>query len=234
MRGILQYADAAMRAYGNPKLLAIAASVNGEDFVPFSEAYVFKAPGQGAALAWHQDGMTHWDSPEFGPNTHGFNFMTQLYPSTAENGVWFVPGSHRRGKVDIPALIDAAGGNFLPDAVPLVCDAGDVAISNRQTLHGSFPNITNDWRVTINMGFFPHDSVIGVTSPTQRGPVTFGEAHVSKRAAMIGYAIDARRQRYPDETPFIYQPHQQSGATYRWSEDLRRSVHGYHEDDINI
>ena len=35
-----------------------------------------------------QDGGTHWDweRPE-----HGFNFMCQLYTSTAENGVWAVP-----------------------------------------------------------------------------------------------------------------------------------------------
>jgi hypothetical protein len=234
MRGILQYADAALRAYGNPKLLATAATLIGDDFAPFSEAYVIKEPGRGSAFAWHQDGMTHWESPKFTPHTHGFSFMTQLYPSTAENGVWFLPGTHRTGKVDIPAMIDAAGGNLIPDAVPLVCDPGDVAISNRQTLHGSFPNMTKDWRVTLNMGFFPYDSVIGVTSPTQLGPVTFDDAHVRKRAELIGYAIDARRQYYPDETPYIYKPHQKRGETFRWNEDARPAIRAYHERDISI
>ena len=34
---------------------------------------------------------------------------------------------------------------------------------------------------------------------------------------MIGYAIDARRQRFPDETPYTYRPHADSGETCRWT-----------------
>ena len=30
---------------------------------------------------------------------------------------------------------------------------------------------------------------------------------------MIGYAIDARRQRFPDETPYTYRPHADSGES---------------------
>ena len=51
-----------------------------------------------------------------------------------------MPGSHRIGKVDIKAMVEAAGSDRLPDAVPLVCAPGDVAITNRQCVHGSFAN----------------------------------------------------------------------------------------------
>ena len=39
---------------------------------------------------------------------------------------------------------------------------GDVAITNRQALHGSFANTSQDWRVTINFGFHRRRSVLGV------------------------------------------------------------------------
>lgn len=43
-----------------------------------------------------------------------------------------MPGSHRQGKLDIAALVKRAGSERLPDAVPLICAAGGVAICNRQ------------------------------------------------------------------------------------------------------
>ena len=80
--GSLQFSEAALRVYGHPGLLAVAAAVNGDDFVPFNEALFIKEPGRGASVAWHQDGVTHWDSPELDQGTHGFNFMAQLYGCT--------------------------------------------------------------------------------------------------------------------------------------------------------
>ena len=71
--GSLQFSDAALRVYGHPKLLGVAAAVNGEDFVPFNEAMFIKEPGRGASVAWHQDGVTHWDSPDWDEGSHGFN-----------------------------------------------------------------------------------------------------------------------------------------------------------------
>ena len=69
------------------------------------------------------------------------------------NGVWVVPGSHKLGKIDIAALAAEAGSERLPEAVPMICKPGDVAITNRQALHGSFANTSKDWRVTVNFGF---------------------------------------------------------------------------------
>ena len=79
----------------------MAAAVNGEDFLPFSDALFIKEPGKGASVAWHQDGTTHWDSPTWDQGTHGFNFMAQLYGCTPANGVWVVPGTHKVGHIDI-------------------------------------------------------------------------------------------------------------------------------------
>jgi hypothetical protein len=112
--GSLQFSQAALRLYGHPQLLAVAAAVNGQDFVPFNEAIFIKEPGLGASVAWHQDGLTHWDSPDWDQGSHGFNFMAQLYGCTPANGVWVVPGSHKLGKADIRAIAQARGRTGCP------------------------------------------------------------------------------------------------------------------------
>jgi ectoine hydroxylase-related dioxygenase (phytanoyl-CoA dioxygenase family) len=234
IRGPRQFSDAVLRAYAHPGLLAVTEAINGDDFVPFSEGFVVKQPGAGAAFAWHQDGMTHWDHPEWDPQIHGFNFMIQLYGSTAANGVWFVPGSHRRGKLDIHDVVSAAGGNLLPDAVPLVCNPGDVAISNRQILHGSFANTSSDLRVSLNFGFHRRSAIIGVKGKGLQAETAYDAEFVRKRSEMIGYAIDARRQYYPGQAHYVYQPHARSDETYQWSEAARPGIEAYYTRDLNI
>jgi hypothetical protein len=41
---------------------------------------------------------------------------------------------------------------------------------------------------------------------------------------MIPIGIDARRQRFPDETPYHYAPLADELEANRWNEDTRRSV----------
>lgn len=235
MLGTLQHSEALLRTYGHPDLLAIAAVVNGDDFVPFADAMFIKAPGLGASVAWHQDGITHWDSPHWDQGSHGFNFMGQLYGCTPANGVWVVPGSHKLGRVDITARVEEAGSERLPDAVPMVCAPGDFVISNRQLLHGSFANTSNDWRVTINMGFHRRASVLGVHGGgLHAAPAVYDDDHIRERSRVIGYAIDARRKRFPDESPFVYRPHVLAGESYRWDAAAKATMHDYNLLDMSI
>jgi hypothetical protein len=233
--GSLQFSEAALRVYGHPQLLAVAAAVNGEDFVPFNEALFIKAPGLGASVAWHRDGVTHWDSPDWDEGSHGFNFMAQLYGCTPANGVWVVPGSHKRRKVDIKAMVAEAGTERLPEAVPIVCRPGDVAITNRQAVHGSFANTSRDWRVTVNFGFHRRRSVLGVKGGgVHNAPAVYDADRIRQRARVIGYAIDARRQRFPDEVPFVYRPHAAAGETYRWDAAAKAGMKDYNLLDLSI
>ena len=75
MFGMCQAMDAGLRLYGHPQLLAIAESINGPDFTPFNDAIFLKQPGLGGSVAWHQDGLTHWDAPNWDEGIHGFNFQ---------------------------------------------------------------------------------------------------------------------------------------------------------------
>jgi ectoine hydroxylase-related dioxygenase (phytanoyl-CoA dioxygenase family) len=232
--GTMQFSDAALRLYGHPGLLAVSASINGNDFVPFSEATIIKKPQEGSSFAWHQDGLTHWDSPDWDPQIHGFNFMAQLYGSTAANGVWVIPGSHTQRKLDIPAIVAAAGSNRLPGAVPLLCRPGDVVINNRQLLHGSFPNTSDDLRVTINFGFHRRKSVLGACPRVPRQTVPYDEERIRRRSEIIGYAIDARKQRFPGETAFAYRPHIDGNLRYSWNVAAREKIRGYDMLDLII
>ena len=231
--GSLQFSDACLRAYGHPDLMAVSAAVNGDDFVPYTDGLFIKAPGLGASVAWHQDGTTHWESPNWHQGSHGFNLMGQIYGSRPENGVWVIPGSHKLGKVDIKAKTAAAGTIYLPDAVPMVCNPGDVVISNRQLLHGSFANTSDKWRVTVNMGCLPRTSVLGVRGGgIVSDEMTYDEAHIEKRSRAIAYAINARRQKYPDEVPFVYAPFADQNIV--WDEAARASLHDYSVMDMSV
>jgi len=235
MLGTLQFSEASLRLYGHPDLLAVAAPVNGDDFVPFTEGIFLKEPGRGASVAWHQDGVTHWNSPDWDQGSHGYNSMAQLYGCTAANGVWVVPGSHRLGKVDIRKMVAAAGTERLPDAVPIICAPGDVAITNRQTVHGSFANTSRDWRVTLNAGFHRRKSVLNVEAGgIHNARAVYDEKRIRERARIIGYGIDARRQRFPQETPFAYAPHVASGEVYRWDDAAKASMFDYNLLDLSI
>ena len=162
IHGMCQAMPAGLRVYGHPTMLAIAESINGEDFVPYNDSIIVKQPGLGASVAWHQDGVTHWDASDWDAGSHGVNFQFQLYPTTPGNCLWVVPGTHKLGRLDIKRLVaENSGDDRLPDAIPLICEAGDLTIVNRQMLHGSFANSSPDARVSITAGFHRRRAVLG-------------------------------------------------------------------------
>jgi phytanoyl-CoA dioxygenase PhyH len=234
--GNLQLMESCLRLYGHPGLLAAAEAMNGSDFVPYNEVVFIKEPGLGPSVAWHQDGTTHWDAPDWDQNAHGFNFMTQLYPSTAANCVWVLPGSHKLGKVDIVELVQKSGSERIDGAVPMICNAGDVMMVNRQLVHGSFANSSPDRRVTVNAGFFPRKRVLNVTTSQLNGTEEMYDANrIHERSRMIAIAIDARRQRYPDEFSYQYQPLSAELDKNRFNaENQQNYIRNYNLKDIYI
>jgi hypothetical protein len=238
MYGMCMGMPAGLRVYGHPHLLAIAEAINGTDFVPFNDAIFVKQPGVGGSVAWHQDGVTHWGTPDWDEGSHGFNFQVQLYPTTAANCLWVVPGTHKLGKIDIKKRIaENAGDDRLPDAVPLICNAGDVTMVNRQCLHGSFANSSPDIRISLTFGFHRRRSVLGAKaglSMTEQN-VVYGEQRIFERAAVIPIAVDARHQHFPAETPFKYQPFADRESEFRYTpETAGRWIKDYNTKDLAI
>ena len=146
-----------------------------------------------------------------------------------------MPGSHKLGKIDIKKWVAEAGSERLPEAVPIICKPGDVAITNRQALHGSFANTSKDWRVTVNMGFHRRRSVLGVEAGgVHNAKAIYDDARITARARMIGYGIDARRQRFPNEAAFAYKPHADRGLTYAWDDKAKSGITDYNMLDLSI
>ncbi|GAA6156286.1 hypothetical protein NBRC116588_17590 [Pyruvatibacter sp. HU-CL02332] len=233
--GSLQFSDAALRVYGHPDLLRVAAAINGEDFAPFNEVLFIKDAGLGSAVSWHQDGDTHWDNPAFDEGIHGFNFMAQVYGSTPVNGVWVVPGTHKMGKIDIVAMVEESGSERLKDAVPIVCEPGDVVMCNRQLVHGSFANSGFEPRLTINFGFHRRSSVLDVKGAGIHSPVAvYTDEIIQQRSKALGYAIAARHNQYPDEKQYDYKPFRDTGATFVWDSAARADMRDYNLLDLSI
>ena len=234
--GNLHLMDTALRLYGHLGLLGVAAAVLGDDFVPYNEVTFVKEAGLGPSVAWHQDGTTHWTAPDWDMGAHGFNFMTQLYASTAGNGVWVLPGSHKLGKADIRKLVAQSGSDRIDGAVPMLCSAGDTIITNRQLLHGSFANSSPDRRITLNAGFFPRKRVLGVTTRRLHGAIeTYDQARIDERCRILQLAIDARRQRFPQERAYVYRPLAGREDESRWNETTRQTMlKNYNQRDMFI
>ena len=231
--GILQLMDSGLRLYGHPQLLSVAEQINGADFTPFTDTIWVKPAGLGASVAWHQDGTTLWNSPDCDEGTHGFNFMMQLYGSNAANALWVVPGTHKDGKIDIKARLEAnAGSDRLPDAVPMLCRPGDVAICNRQVLHGSFANTSPAARATFVFGFHRRASVLEAQGWAKK---PYDEARIHERSRLIALAIDARQQRYPDEPRYQYQPLAGELEDNRFNDATReRILKNYNLNDLGL
>ena len=123
----------------------------------------------------------------------------------------------------------------LPGAVPMVCDPGDVVMSNRQALHASFPNTSPDWRVTINFGFHRRSSVLNLGTMYGNDPVVYDEERIFERSRLIAVGVDARQQRFPHEPRYVYQPMVGKGDDNRWDEAARENiVKDYNLRDLGI
>ncbi len=238
--GMCQSMPSALRLYGHPDLMSIAESINGPDFVPYNDAIFVKEPGLGGSVSWHQDGVTHWDNPDWDMGIHGFNFQVQLYETTAANALWVVPGTHTAGRIDLRAKVADNGGSvMLPDAIPLLCEPGDVTVVNRHMVHGSYANTSPDPRISVTFGFHRRSSVLGVTGQLRvherDALVVYDEERVFKRSSVIAVAIDARAQHRPDERRYTYAPFVGLEDDFRYSDEtFDRVIRDYNLNDLAI
>ena len=110
-----------------------------------------------------------------------------------------------------------------------------MAICNRQAVHGSFANTSDDIRVTINMGFHRRSSVLNVVGGGIHNDVeTYTEERIASRSRLIGYAIDARRQHFPHETSYDYKPLSGLNDQVVWSDAVKASLSNYNLLDLSI
>jgi hypothetical protein len=61
----------------------------------------------------------------------------------------------------------------------------------------------------------------------------YDEAWVDERSRLIQLAIDARRQKYPNEVPYAYQPYKGRELDCRWDGDTSQLA-GFWKKDIVV
>jgi ectoine hydroxylase-related dioxygenase (phytanoyl-CoA dioxygenase family) len=237
IHGMCQVMPSGLRMYGHADILAIAEAINGEDFTPYNDILFVKPPGLGGSVSWHQDGVTHWDSPDWDEGIHGFNFQVQLYECTPRNALWVMPGTHKLGRMDIQQLVaDNGGCEQLPGAVPLMCKPGDATIVNRQALHCSFANTSDKLRVSLTFGFHRRASVLGATGAlSQKANEVYDAERIFERSRIIALAIDARAQHFPNEPRFDYAPFRGLLDQYRYNDTTKETIlRDYNLKDLSI
>jgi len=108
---------------------------------------------------------------------------------------------------------------------------------NRQMLHGSFANTSPDLRISITIGFHRRKSVLGAKAAlaVEGDDVRYDAQRIFERSSVIAVAIDARRQRHPEETPFFYKPFADRQDDFRFYDATFETViRDYNTKDLAI
>lgn len=151
----------------NPKLGSILSELmqNTPEVRLLHDGIIYKSPYEGGPVNWHQDYFT-WQN--FTPPDM-VTAWTALSKSSEESGcVYVVPGSHKWGLMQSNETIGFGSDVelFLKESVqeqyrslivkkPLILEPGDVSFHHCLTLHGSYRNISDYYRLGYIIHSFP-------------------------------------------------------------------------------
>jgi phytanoyl-CoA hydroxylase len=138
--------DPVFRAFScDPRLAAVAADLGLPQAQVWQSMYIFKQPGIGGEVRWHQD-ATYFDSTPISVTT----FWFALEDATVDNGcLWVQPGGHRgplrerfirRGDAVHMEQLDPMPWPNDSVAVPLEARAGTLVCFHGLLPHYSAPN----------------------------------------------------------------------------------------------
>ncbi len=128
-----------------PALAALAADLGLQQPQLWQSMYIFKQPGIGGAVDWHQDASFFDTTPS---SVTGFWFA--LEDATVDNGcLWMQPGGHRgplrerfvrSGNTVHMQALDATPWPAADAAVPVPAEAGTLVVFHGLLPHWSAPN----------------------------------------------------------------------------------------------
>jgi ectoine hydroxylase-related dioxygenase (phytanoyl-CoA dioxygenase family) len=140
-------------------LAAVGAALDTDELIVLSSHVLAKPPGDGLAVAWHQDN-TYW------PGVHGSDVLTAWVAFDdvdEDNGCMrFIPRSHD-GHPELE-MLPTSGDDLLgvhvevttameERAVPVVLNAGDVSLHDSFLIHSSTENRSGRWRVAYTIRY---------------------------------------------------------------------------------
>lgn len=143
---LLQEDDVFVEAATNPRLLALVRWLCGQSAVLSGHTWIIKPPG-GRTHTLHSD--AHGIPPGGGSIAHACNasWLCTDYTSVEDGPTVFVPGSHRYGRATLPHEESVEDTPF--NTVPLIAEAGSLALWNGATWHASLPRTNPGLRITL-------------------------------------------------------------------------------------
>lgn len=143
---LLQEDDVFVEAATNPRMLTLVRWLCGQSAVLAGHTWIIKPPG-GKSLGLHSD--AHGIPPGGGHIAHMCNasWVCTDYAGAEDGPTVFVPGSHRYGRATLPHEKSVEDTPF--ETVPLIAEAGSLAIWHGMTWHGSLPRTNPGLRVTL-------------------------------------------------------------------------------------
>lgn len=143
---LLEEDDVFVEAATNPRVLALVRWLCGQSAYLSGHTWIIKAPTE-HSLGLHSD--AHGIPPGGGHIAHVCNasWLCTDYDGPEDGPTVFVPGSHHYGRATLPheaKLEDSP----LP-TIPVLGEAGSLAIWHGATWHGSLPRTTDGLRITL-------------------------------------------------------------------------------------
>lgn len=149
-----------LRLVSDNRLLDLAAHFIGPNIALYGAHFICKPPGDGKAVAWHQDG-SYWPLEPMEVTT----LWLAVTESTPENGCMrVIPGTQHLGLQAMDAQYRIEGAMLsgmnqsLADetlAVDMVLQPGDVSVHNPNIIHGSNANHSTRWRRGLTIRYIP-------------------------------------------------------------------------------
>jgi hypothetical protein len=175
---------------GDPRVLEVAESLCGPNFVPTYESMVFKMAGDGEAIRWHKDAVhsRQW---------RVFNFDLYLDESRKGAGALrVIPGSQVE-TIDMCHLEQDHGWDH-PDAIDVEMEPGDVLLHDTMVVHGSARALGNRLRRTIYYEFRAAEMI------RAEGP--WDEEWVRRRMALVPLGIHQHALDFPNSESYDWRP----------------------------
>ena len=142
----------------NPRIVDCAADLLGEDVIAWGSHFFCKMPGDGRAVAWHQD-ASYWPlSP-----SHAVTVWVAIDDADLDNGCMkFIAGSHHSGHLTYRKsspeehnVLDQTVENAESFGTVVIDDlkAGQASIHNDLLLHGSDANLSTRRRCGLTLRY---------------------------------------------------------------------------------
>jgi phytanoyl-CoA hydroxylase len=168
----------------DPELLALLATILGDDIDIFLSQFIFKAP-EAYGQPWHQD--SHYFAFS---ESHQVGAWLAVTRATLANGcLWVVPGTHREpihehvpdDRPNATRAYTKIVDHDTSPAVPMEMAPGDLLLFDSHLMHSSTDNETDEVRAA----YVCHYSRAGVVDNTPEGITVFDWAPVLREGVPV-------------------------------------------------